>query len=164
MLSLLPSLMPRAFRRAAKRCWFRLPMMRRVFSFSMSAILSQLEMRDIVPSTLTTMGPRASSLTVVPEPLTSMVVTFSLFEPGAGRALRDEDSVEEVDEDELSLGEFMVGDDDEKGEMRERGTRGLRKVKMLRRSIDSLMIDEIGVLYKRIKRYCFANGLISLAV
>lgn len=134
MLSLLPSLMPRAFRRAAKRCWFRLPMMRRVFSFSMSAILSQLEMRDIVPSTLTTMGPRASSLTVVPEPLTSMVVTFSVFEPGAGRALRDEGSVEE---DESSLGEFMVEDDDEKGEMRERerGTRGLRKVKMLRRSI-----------------------------
>lgn len=161
MLSLLPSLMPRAFRRAAKRCWFRLPMMRRVFSFSMAAILSQLEMRDIVPSTFTTMGPRASSLTVVPEPLTSMVVMFSVFEPGAGRALRDGGFVEGV---ESSLGEFMVGDDDEKGEMRERGTRGLRKVKMLRRSIDSLAIDEIDVLYKRIKRDCLANALSVLAV
>lgn len=92
-------------------------------------------MRDIVPSTLTTMGPSASSLTVVPEPLTSRVVTFSLFDPGAGRALRDEGSVEGIEEDESSLGEFMLEEDDEKGEMRERGTKRLRKAKMLRRSI-----------------------------
>lgn len=100
-------------------------------------------------------------MTVVPEPLTSMVVTFSVFEPGAGRALRDEGSVEGV---ESSLGEFMLEDEDEKGEMRERGMKGLRKVKMLRRSIDSLVIDEIEVLYKRINRDRLANALSVLAV
>lgn len=45
---------------AAIRSLFLLPRMRNVFSRSMGAILSQLVILLIVPSLLTTMGPRAS--------------------------------------------------------------------------------------------------------
>lgn len=56
-------------------------------------------MRDTVPSTLTTRGPRWSSLTVVPSPETSRVVAGS---PGAGspRPLGFGDGVDGVSGDE----------------------------------------------------------------
>lgn len=92
----------------------------------------------MVPSTLTTSGPRASSLTVVPEPLTSRVVTLSpSWEPGAGRASRGDG----FDEDELSWESELIlrnGDEDENGEMRWRGLMvrsDERRGKVLRRSI-----------------------------
>jgi hypothetical protein len=58
--------------------------MRNVFFFSISAILSQFEIRLMVPSTLTTMGPRWSRDTVVlPEDMSRFVVGL---EGAAGRA------------------------------------------------------------------------------
>src|SRR4051812_23523105 len=54
-----------------------------VFFFSISAILSQFEIRLMVPSTLTTMGPRWSRDTVEPPVLMSSCVAF---EGAAGRA------------------------------------------------------------------------------
>lgn len=63
---------------------FLLPMIRSVFFFSISAILSQFAIRLMVPSTLTTMGPRWSSETVVPPVLMSSWVAFA----GAGGRAR----------------------------------------------------------------------------
>ena len=49
---------PRAFFKASNRLLFLFPIILSVFFFSISAILSQFEIRLIDPSTLTTMGPR----------------------------------------------------------------------------------------------------------
>ena len=49
---------PLAFFKASNRLLFLFPIILSVFFFSISAILSQFEIRLIDPSTLTTMGPR----------------------------------------------------------------------------------------------------------
>lgn len=64
--------------RASKRCLFLFCKIRIVFFFSMSAILSQFVILEIVPSLLTTMGPRWSSATPSPDP------TSSLMPPAGG--------------------------------------------------------------------------------
>jgi hypothetical protein len=68
---------------AANLSLFLLPIILSVFFFSISAILSQFEIRLMVPSTLTTMGPRWSSETVVPPVLMSSWVALA---GAAGRA------------------------------------------------------------------------------
>lgn len=80
--SFAPSSSP-AFFKASSRCLFLFPMIRRVAFFSISAILSQFEMRLIVQSTLTTIGPRWSSCTVVPPLLRS---SFVVSDDASGRA------------------------------------------------------------------------------
>lgn len=63
--------------KAANLSLFLFPIILSVFFFSISAILSQFEIRLMVPSTLTTMGPRWSSETVVPPVLMSSCVAFA---------------------------------------------------------------------------------------
>ena len=59
--------------RASKRCLFLFCKILIVFFFSMSAILSQFVILEIVPSLLTTMGPRWSSATPSPDPTSSLI-------------------------------------------------------------------------------------------
>lgn len=65
------------------RSLFLLPMIRSVFFRSISVICSQFPILDIVPSLLTTIGPRASSFTVSP-PLDMSILMASPSLGGAG--------------------------------------------------------------------------------
>jgi hypothetical protein len=59
---------------ASNRDWFRFPIILNVFFFSMSVMPSQFEIRPSDPSMFTTIGPRWSSLIVVPPLLMSSCV------------------------------------------------------------------------------------------